>query len=288
MKWSVITAASGILLFLILGCGGGSSTPVTPDLSIRVISPNGNEQWEPGDEHEISWTSNISSGSVLIEYSNDGFAADINTIATVPAVDGSYLWFVPDDASPSVRVRISSSDMPSVSDMSDAGFTIVQPELKILSPRGGEEFKVGRECQIEWTTEYPNSAVLIEYSTDNFVDDIQFVATDFVPGIPMGNYSGEYSWEVDLSPSEIARIRVSIHEKQATLHISPEFKILHSGWAESWGTNRSEYPGGIDVDASGNIYISGKMGNQNGTENAFLAKYTTSSQLVWAKTWCEV
>ncbi len=95
---------------------------------IHVDVPNGGEMWEMQSEKEIQWTSNGPIDAVTIEYSKDGFVDDVNSIIASTDNDGSFMWTVPVDPSDTVRVRISDVDAPSLSDTSDADFSIVEPD----------------------------------------------------------------------------------------------------------------------------------------------------------------
>ncbi len=96
------------------------------DACLQVLSPNGAEEWAVDSNHEITWDSYNVSGTVFIEYSKDNFVADLHSIATGEANDGSFMWDpIPNDLSNTVRVRVSSTNNPSVNDMSDDDFSIV-------------------------------------------------------------------------------------------------------------------------------------------------------------------
>lgn len=92
--------------------------------TIRITAPNGGESWQVGSVHNITWTSNNTSGAVDIEYSATG-GSSWNTIATDETDDGSYSWTIPDNPSTNCLVRITDAD-GTPSDVSDSPFTIAQ------------------------------------------------------------------------------------------------------------------------------------------------------------------
>ncbi len=104
----------------------GSEPPY--NASLHLIVPDGGEAWTPGCPSIIEWES---SGDpidfVRLEYSTDGFAADINDIVASTPNDGEYEWDVPDIVSDTVRVRVSDVSHPEVFDISDADFGINSP-----------------------------------------------------------------------------------------------------------------------------------------------------------------
>ncbi|MDZ7263070.1 MAG: FG-GAP-like repeat-containing protein [candidate division KSB1 bacterium] len=90
--------------------------------SLHLTAPNGGETWQVGTVHQITWTSQNTSGTVRLEYSANNGAA-WNLIVANTSDDGSYEWTIPDDPSVNCLVKITDSDgVPS--DQSDAVFTI--------------------------------------------------------------------------------------------------------------------------------------------------------------------
>jgi hypothetical protein len=96
---------------------------------IKVISPNGNEEWKAGSTHAIRWTSaNLPAGSkVTISLEN------VSTGASTPLFtdtdnDGSENWTISSDAAViplgNYRIKISSG---AVQDYSNNNFSIVSP-----------------------------------------------------------------------------------------------------------------------------------------------------------------
>ena len=91
--------------------------------SIVVVDPNGGEKWTIGENYTIHWTSSGVSGDVKIELSRNG-GSSWETLFSSTANDGSQPWTVSGAESALCRVRISSLNDPSVSDISDGNFTI--------------------------------------------------------------------------------------------------------------------------------------------------------------------
>ncbi|MDU9048147.1 MAG: M12 family metallo-peptidase [Candidatus Electrothrix sp. Rat3] len=90
--------------------------------SIVVDYPNGGESWAAGSTQDIQWDSNGVSGNVKIELFNNGSLDQV--IAANTLNDRVYSWTLPTDASSeNYTIRISSLD-GSISDTSDAVFSI--------------------------------------------------------------------------------------------------------------------------------------------------------------------
>ncbi|HSV43581.1 MAG TPA: hypothetical protein VLJ10_03415, partial [Candidatus Bathyarchaeia archaeon] len=109
---------------------GGVTTSSDDDevASITVTSPNGGESWPLDSEQTITWTS---SGvvAVHIEYS-EGEGGGImwnDVVASTPANTGSYSWNTGLGSPGPSQVRITAVEDPTVTDTSDATFTLTAP-----------------------------------------------------------------------------------------------------------------------------------------------------------------
>ncbi len=92
---------------------------------IRVISPNGGEEWPVGSVQEIIWKTGAAPvGDIKIEYSTDNGTNWIEIVAQTEN-DGVFEWEVPDTVSSQCLVRISEAEDADPMDVSDAPFSIV-------------------------------------------------------------------------------------------------------------------------------------------------------------------
>jgi hypothetical protein len=106
-----------------------ASEPVPPPVpTLTLEAPNGGETWKIGAQEQIRWSSTGEIGDVRLEYSTDGFIT-AHIIAASTANSGAYAWTIPADPSDSALVRVSSTLSATVSDTSDAAFTIAGPRL---------------------------------------------------------------------------------------------------------------------------------------------------------------
>jgi hypothetical protein len=93
---------------------------------ITVTAPNGGETWTIGTSQTIQWTSVGVSGAVKIELSTNGGATFPTTLVAGTANDGAEDWVVSGPVTTQARIRVSSVDSPTVQDVSDANFSVVQ------------------------------------------------------------------------------------------------------------------------------------------------------------------
>lgn len=133
---------------------------------IIVTNPNGGESYYVGSSTNITWTStNVT--TVDLEYSTDN-GTEWTTISSVAASAGTYSWSsIPNAPSSYCLIKISDSDSPGISDVSDDVFSIVN-KIKLLSPNNGESWQIGSTYKIQWqSTNVTN--VSLAYSSNNGV-----------------------------------------------------------------------------------------------------------------------
>ncbi|MBU1920713.1 hypothetical protein KKG66_07695 [bacterium] len=93
--------------------------------AITVTSPNTAVSWYSGDSHDITWTSSNITGNVSIELNRDYSEGTWETITSSTADDGTYAWTVTLPATSTARIRVTSLTYLTVSDVSDANFSII-------------------------------------------------------------------------------------------------------------------------------------------------------------------
>ena len=135
-----------------------------PVPSIKVVSPNGPENWTRGTTQTIRWNSTESPGTyVKIELLKGGNFS--RTIIASTLNDGSHPWPILATQAPGTdyQVRITSTANISIKDTSDNNFTIPVPSITVKNPNGGESWIRGTTRIINWSsTESPGTYVKIE------------------------------------------------------------------------------------------------------------------------------
>lgn len=159
-------------------------TPEEP-ASVTVVSPNGGESWEIGEQYDISWSFTGEISSVVIELMDIVATGDpyVITPSGTPC-DGSYLWVVPSDVDvgSAYLIRITPSD--GSSDSSDSVFSIiaggVTPEdsITVVFPNGGEIW-MQQDCRdIAWDYTGDISFVSIELWNGSSRDSVISAITE--------------------------------------------------------------------------------------------------------------
>ncbi|MCH7770439.1 MAG: hypothetical protein IIA49_05395, partial [Bacteroidetes bacterium] len=144
-----------------------SDADFTLSNEIIVTTPNGGESWQAGTSHTISWTDNIT-GNVKIElYKGGSFDSEISP--STPS-NGSFTWDIPvgTAAGLNYKVKISSVDNASISDLSDTDFEIFTGVITVNTPNGGESWQAGTTQTITWTDNIIENVMIDLYKGGSF------------------------------------------------------------------------------------------------------------------------
>lgn len=204
--------------------------------SLHVTAPNGGESWTAGTMQNITWTS-TGVTTVKLEYSIDNGTNWTEIIAITDATAGSYAWTVPDTPSTQCLVRISDAANASVTDQSDAVFTVTpQPFIKITSPVGGEDWQSGSTHDITFKVSGVK-VVKIEFSQDNGVvwsliaDNVELSGLKVISLADALIPEYAFSWKVpDVTAAENrCLVRVINVDAPLTRDRSPDVFTISSG-----------------------------------------------------------
>ena len=110
---------------------GNFTIAVPPPASIAVTSPNGTEQLEVGQPCTITWTSQNVIGNVNIKLNRTYPSGTWESLFTNIANDGSEVWTVAGAVGGNCRLRIETTNITTIYDLSNANFAI--------TPEGGGE-----------------------------------------------------------------------------------------------------------------------------------------------------
>lgn len=129
LLWTVAAPESANCMVKVSSAEHPSVQAVSPEAfsiatgSLTITSPNGGETWRTGRSASITWSSANIDGRVNIFVSHNS-GGDWDTLATEVPNTGSYSFIAGYPTSPNTRIRVASLQHPSVSDVSDADFTI--------------------------------------------------------------------------------------------------------------------------------------------------------------------
>lgn len=179
---------------------------------LDVVSPNGEEIWGIGSQHNITWNSaNVS--DVCLEYSIDDGDTWTQIVLSMSSVYGMYNWTIPVVYSAQCRVRISDITDNSLCDISDGVFNI-RPQLIVNSPNGSESLLVNSIYGILWNNTADVSFVLMDYSVDNGNTWLPIQTSAYPASV------GRYDWIVPNNPSENCLVKVRRSDDSSIYDVS--------------------------------------------------------------------
>ncbi|MBI1268730.1 MAG: hypothetical protein GC193_15045 [Cryomorphaceae bacterium] len=169
---------------------------------IIVTSPNGGESLEVGTTHNITWADAAPVNYVDLYYSTDNGVTWI-AIDTYENSDGLFNWTIPNTPSTQCRLRVRDNENGNCRyDISDAVFSIVQPQPTVLAPNGGQTYYQGQTISINWISNtYPSQFVVIEYSLN--------LGSTWTTISAAETNDGSYSWLIPAISSTMALVRVT-------------------------------------------------------------------------------
>lgn len=111
--------------------------------SLRVVSPNGGEQWIAGTQWTISWTLTGAFTKLDLHFSPDN-GATWTFVASPSTSSSTYAWQVPAATnSPQCRVRMTAYySGGQLVDASDSPFSVVQETSQLTIPFSGRSWRV--------------------------------------------------------------------------------------------------------------------------------------------------
>ncbi len=188
--------------------------------TVKVEKPNGGEQVIAGSPYLITWTS--SDNGMLqshdVNVSLDGGKSFRPIFTGLPGTTQSFLWQVPDTIfSSDARIQVIAKDASGniASDVSDKSFSIVTkdttvPQVKLLSPIGGESLQANGQFNITWTSS-DNTQVArheLQLSTNSGATFDTIIATG------LSGSTQNFIWQVPNVEITTARIKIIAIDNQ--------------------------------------------------------------------------
>jgi hypothetical protein len=188
--------------------------------ALTILTPNGGEVWTIGEVEIASWTGQNHSGVVKIEFSYDGGINWWNQ-GEVPCGPngGNASVAVPNTSTSNAILRITDVANPSVSDISDAPFTVYVPPIYIWEPSANSAVFVNTLSQVYWIL-YVSGITLL--NADISIDNGQ----TYTPVAQNMNAQAGFTY-VNLSdtPSDACILKVYNAENPSQYGLSEVFTI---------------------------------------------------------------
>lgn len=206
------------------------------DVSISLLSPEGEEVVTANDYYIIEWESSDASDVVKLFYSVDGqstwhyIGMDDN--------DGTFDWYVPNSPTNDAFIKVEDNADQSVYGINDESFTISNlglDEIHVSYPNGGETFTGDSPVTILWESSSSDSAMMVfYYSTDN---GNNWNLIGYNPN------SGNYSWIVPDIQSVQCLVKIQSYNDPDVVDNSDAVFTIESGGGSNTGLTVT-YPNG--------------------------------------------
>ena len=263
-----------------------TTSATTP--TITVTSPNGEESWQCGTYHYITWTSNGDVGDyVSIKLYKGGYYD--STIVSSTSNDLSFYWYIPSAQTPGTdyKVKITSTSDTSVYDYSDSYFSITSaetPTITVTAPNGDENWQRGTTHTISWSSTGSVGYVTIELYKGGIFDSTIVSST---------SNDGSYSWSIPSSQTAGTDYKIKItstsdttiydysdNDFSITSAETPTITVTSPNGGESWqqGTTHT-----ITWGSSGEVgsYVSIKLYKGGGYDSAITSSTYNDGGYSW-------
>lgn len=153
--YTFTVAATNVAGTSLASSPSNSVTPTAP-ATLTLDSPNGGQAWYAGSTQLIEWTYSGQAGE-KVKINLLKANKIVKTLAKAASIGkggkGSFKWAIPTTQTPGddYKIKVISTTNSSCNDASDTVFTIKPPQpITVLSPNGGENWKVGSAHTINW------------------------------------------------------------------------------------------------------------------------------------------
>jgi len=206
---------------------------------ITITSPNGGENWLEDGDNLITWTDNLT-GNVEIQLFKAGIFH--SQIVSSTTSDGSYTWNISSsvESGSDYKVQISSVSNGSIFDSSDGYFTIINNEITVTLPNGGENWLTNISQDITWTDDISGDVKIELYKAEVFDTEISAATPS----------DGSFTWDIpdSVTTGSDYKIRITSVDQPLLFDMSKaNFTIFTGGivvsspnGGESWQAGGSQ------------------------------------------------
>jgi len=232
--------------------------------SVTVTSPNGGETWITGTQVTITWTRQNASGNATVSLNRNYPTGSWENLTTT-ASGNSFTWTVSGSVTSAARVKVFLTSNPTISDISNANFSIVTPSLTLTYPAGGETLAVGSSATITWTRYYVSGNVTVSLNR-NYPTGAWENLTTTASG-------SSFAWTVSGSATSAARMKVLLTSDPTISDISdanfsialPNLTLTYPVGAETLAVGSAATITWTRLSASGNVTVALNRNYPSGT-----------------------
>ena len=188
-------------------------------INLTLLSPNGNEKYEIGDEINIVWSiKKIYDKTIDLFYSVDG-GLNWSVIELSARNSGTYKWIINENirTSNNCKIKVQSNINNKIFDVSDKLFAIdgIRAAFKIITPNGGELIYKGTSTFIYWEDIVPDITKVDIFYSLNAGKEWFLIVEDI-------DNSGVYNWVIpdDIQFSKKCLIKIISSSDKRKLDLS--------------------------------------------------------------------
>ena len=259
-SWQVTGPASSACIVRISDLAGSvvdqsdSTFTISDKPAITVISPNGDEIWQIGSSHNITWTSVNTSDQVNVHLSRDA-GSTWEIIGENIEDTGQYDWTVTGELSEQCLVRVTDVNGAPF-DVSDAVFQIAdKPTVAVTSPRGGEHWIIGTGYEIKWNSINISDLVRIELSRDSGSTWETLQDTTANDGVWNWTATAPASNGCLVKVSDIAGAVSDRSDSAFSIMEAPHIRVVSPNGGEAWQLDTQQSILWTSVNTSGSVNI---------------------------------
>ncbi|MBU1920437.1 T9SS type A sorting domain-containing protein, partial [bacterium] len=233
-SWTVSGPTTDNARFRIVhGSIAGQSDTTDADTRIAIpmlelIYPNGGETVLTGGFDTLMYNRIMVDEPLRIELNRNYPDGEWEVLQEAIGFLDSYRWMVRLPGGDHCRFRITSTERPELTAMSESDFTIRAPHMTILSPNGGEQVSIESTYEIRWEALEHNGRVRISLNRDYPDGEWEILNAN-------ASNSGLLNWNVTGPETEHARVRVAVQldPLQSYVESTADFEIFTLGAEEA-------------------------------------------------------
>ncbi len=189
---------------------------------VLLTSPTGGETWKAGTKENITWVA-ADIDKISLKYTVDGGANWITIHSALNAALGTYSWFVPKVANPTIQLAITDIDAPTVKNISNDFYILNDNGIVVTSPVATDIWEEGNTYNINWAS-INVVKVNIDISFDHG-NTWESIATEITAS------NNTYAWTVPntVTSSTECQIRLTDTENEEVIGLNNGFFRIKNG-----------------------------------------------------------
>ncbi len=181
--------------------------------TLTLLRPIGAENYVIGSTETIRWSSLNITDSIRVDINRSYPDTVWTTLGTYPVTTTTVNWVVTGPATSTARIRLTSREIPSLTNMSPANFAIVAPTISVTRPNTALTFVVGHTETINFNASFVSGSIRVLLDRSYPSGTYDTLAT-------VANTATSLQWLVTEPVTTTARIRVESVDNTSVFAVS--------------------------------------------------------------------